>query len=334
MRLRAASSTARVSHPKDDAFAAGVRAWGGAADTEGSVTSSVGPAKWRATCAIAMSTSDRSRPRCNRSIVAAAATMPVSGSAIASAQKHGPRSSYTTRPPATAASSPNATRWAASPVRPWPVIETQTSGPLSWRMTSSTITPSCSSARGRDASTTTSAASRRRRSASRPSMVRRSTTTLCLPLFNRSKNSGAPARAASGRSSDSTLITRAPLRWRRCEHKGPAHSEERSTTSGGRSSRVLGPYGVTTTGRPESTVGSIVDSAATGRPSRTPLASRYPSVRFAATVATVDHTSVVAPSSSSQAGTASTSSSRDSATASQPSAARTRRVVPPQLTAP
>ena len=73
---------------------------------------------------------------------------------------------------------------------------------------------------------------------------------------------------------------------------------------------------------------------ATGKPSRTPLVSRQSTGFCAATSVTVVQTSAGMESSSSQAGTASKSSTRDSESASQPSAARTSRVVPPQLRAP
>ena len=67
----------------------------------------------------AIDTSSIQRPPSARaSRLAWAAVNPVSGSATASAQKSGDPSAHTTRPPAAAASSPKATRPAASPVRP------------------------------------------------------------------------------------------------------------------------------------------------------------------------------------------------------------------------
>ena len=75
-----------------------------------------------------------------------AAMSPVSGSATASAQKQGRSPDHTTRPPPTAASSPNATRPLAA--RPYPVIDTQTRGPPRSPISSAAEIPSCSRARG------------------------------------------------------------------------------------------------------------------------------------------------------------------------------------------
>jgi hypothetical protein len=75
-----------------------------------------------------------------------AAGSPVAGSATTSAQKQGSEPSQTTSPPATATSSPNATRRRLSP-QPCPVIDPQTCGPPSRTRRCASI-PSCSSARG------------------------------------------------------------------------------------------------------------------------------------------------------------------------------------------
>ncbi len=94
---------------------------------------------------------------------ASAACRPVNGSAIASPQNTGSSSVPPTRPPDTAASSPNATQLACSPSAPWPVIRSQTR-PSRGAM-SVGPRPRCASAAGRDDSMTTSAASSSRRQA-------------------------------------------------------------------------------------------------------------------------------------------------------------------------
>ena len=96
----------------------------------------------------------------------------------------------------------------------------------------SALRPSCASARGRDASITTSAAAISRARAAAPSAVWKSRATPRCPPWSRSKSSGGPRRAPSGRWTDSTFTTCAPSSPRIRAHNGPAHSDDRSTTSG------------------------------------------------------------------------------------------------------
>ena len=163
------------------------------------------------------------------STIADAATRPVTGSAIASAQNTGPSSSHTASPPAIAASSPKATQSRAGPERPWPVIDAHTLGPPVVRSVTASI-PICSRARGREASMTTSAEARRSPSARTPARDRRSRATLRFRPFRRSKTASGPARAPSGRVVDSTLMTSAPASASSAPQSGPAHKELRSST--------------------------------------------------------------------------------------------------------
>ena len=129
---------------------------------------------------------------------APAATTPVMGSAMASAQNTGPRSSCTTRPPATAASSPNATQSRAGPPRPWPVIDIQTEGPPG---RDHRVGVDARAARGPEAATPRSPrrpAPAAARAPARPSAVDRSSATDRLPALSRSKNAARPAAGAVG----------------------------------------------------------------------------------------------------------------------------------------
>ena len=91
--------------------------------------------------------------------------------------------------------------------------------------------PSCARARGRDASMTTSAAASRVRNRSTSRWSRKSRATDSCPACSRSKNGAGPRRAPSGRLVLSTLTVRAPAAVSSWAHSGPAHSDDRSTTS-------------------------------------------------------------------------------------------------------
>ena len=150
----------------------------GWAAVDGAGTGSVGPARWAATAA--RGTSSRWRPPAARaSRTATAATRPVAGSAIGVGAEHGPSPSHATSPPATAASSPKATQSRAGPSRPWPVIDNHARGPPPASSAAASM-PSCSSARGRDASITTSALATSARSATTPPAVVRSSGDAAL----------------------------------------------------------------------------------------------------------------------------------------------------------
>ena len=281
--------------------------------------------------------SNHAPPDTYDSATAAAAVMPVSGSATASARKHGVSLvGQATSPPATAASSPNPARIAASPRRPWAVSDSQTLAGLA-ATTPSASMPSCASAHGREPSMTTSAASIRAASAAMPARSRRSRATHRLPALSRSKKPVWPRRKPSGRWLDSTFTTLAPAPARSCEQSGPAHSEERSATSGGRDRAAAERCDATTTGsagtsaspRPETAMPSSAPRAVTSATLRsaTPPATRSKSE-------SAERPAKWSVGCSSHAETTSTSSGRGSATASHPSAAGSRRVDPLQLVVP
>ena len=215
-----------------------------------------------------------------------------------------------------------------SPSAPWPVMRTQTRP--SRAATSSGPRPRWRSAAGRDDSMTTSATSS---SAAQPrrvvEMLRRSRA------FRRSSSRRRrvdPARVPSGRAAVSTFTTVAPARASSCPHSGPAHIDDRSTTSsparvprrcGGPTRRTTGAAAAaspsTAAGRPSNRARSTTSAAA--RPSR-------PRPRWRAT--DLLHAQPI----STRAGTASTSSGRDSVSAHQPSRAASSRVAPPADTRP
>ena len=213
-------------------------------------------------------------------------------------------------------------------------METQTRGPPAGTR-SGPFTPSCASARGRLASITTSACRTRSWRTRMPSGLCKSSATDRLRPFNRSKNSRGPRRAPSGRCVDSTFTTVAPARARRSPHSGPAQSAERSTTT----IPVTSGRGGASPRSDRDTPACPTDSPtrAAGSPSSAALARRCagsPSRRFDATADHMAGTEPGTASSSSHAGTDSMSSSRGSDTAMKPSADRSRRQLPPQLTAP
>ena len=109
-------------------------------------------------------------------------------------------------------------------------METQSRGPPA-RTRSGPSSPSCASARGRLASITTSARRTRACRIRTPDWPCQSSATDRLRPFSRSKNSGGPRRAPSGRCVDSTFTTVAPARARRSPQSGPAQSADRSTTT-------------------------------------------------------------------------------------------------------
>ena len=101
--------------------------------------------------------------------------------------------------------------------------------------------PSCARARGRDASMTTSAAASRARNRSTSRWSPKSRATDSWPACSRSKNGAGPRRAPSGRPVLSTLTVRAPATVKSWAHSGPAHSDDRSTTSAPASDGAAGP---------------------------------------------------------------------------------------------
>ncbi len=147
-------------------------------------------------------------------------------------------------------------------------------------------------------------------------------------------------------------MTSAPASASNRPQSGPAHSDDRSTTTRPESERGgAEPRAVTPTGRAANGSGAIVlvrgasGRAPTGRPSKAARASRSPTARSRTAAAITDQVasvaglgSAVAPivpaSSSSHAGTSSTSLTRASETASQPSRPASSRVAPPQLVVP
>ena len=110
------ASTRAVSAPNGDAGVSTGRACGGATASSGG-TGRVGPEKAELTADIDTSRNQRP-PSARARKQASAAVRPVRGSAMASAQNSGTSFLQTTNPPAAAASSPKATRLAASPARP------------------------------------------------------------------------------------------------------------------------------------------------------------------------------------------------------------------------
>ncbi len=191
------ASTAAVSAPNAGARRTTSRARGGLAARP--ATSSKGPETAAAIGAMAASMSHRP-PAASASSTAAAATRPDSGSATASARKHGPWASDARRPPAAAATSPNPTRSRCPGSRPWLVIETHTRGPSGRARRSPLSMPICSSARGRALSITTSAAAMRRARSRRPAAEARSSATERFAPLSRSKNRGGPTTGAVGAS--------------------------------------------------------------------------------------------------------------------------------------
>ncbi len=182
-------------------------------------------------------------------------------------------------------------------------------------------------ARGREASTTMSARSSRPRSARTPSWQVRSSATLCLPSFIRSKNGRDPARAPSGRRVLSTLTTRAPARRSSCVQSGPAQSADRSTTRGVRRGRwVLVPSCRTRHQGGASRAGGVARAAAS--PSRRARSTASSAARPRRRAPTHVHGS---PSTAphSQAGSSSRSSGRVRLTARKASEAASSRQVPP-----
>ena len=101
--------------------------------------------------------------------------------------------------------------------------------------------PSCASARGRDASITTSAAAINAPSAAAPIRTEIQHHA-AMPPCSQSKNRRSPARPPSGRSGVSTLMTAAPASPSSRAHSGPAHIDDRSTTTAP-ASRVPGRRG-------------------------------------------------------------------------------------------
>ena len=92
--------------------------------------------------------------------------------------------------------------------------------------------PSCSRARGRAAGDHHVGPGHQRAPADDgPTAVPESTDTDSFAPFSRSKNSGDPSRAPSGRDVVSTLTTRQPALWSRAPASGPAHRADRSTTN-------------------------------------------------------------------------------------------------------
>ena len=170
-----------------------------------------------------------------------------------------------------------------------------------------------------------------------PSRVAKSTATPSLPPFIVSKNAVGPRRLPSGRAVDSTLITRAPACCSRRPHRGPAQSDDRSTT-------VTSAIGLGAAA-PGSRVACTGQASVAGATSDGRTATGSPSIHARAAVAapgrarrwstTVGHGSPTTGASSwNQAATRSVSSDRASVTASHPSADRTSRVAPPQLRSP
>ena len=114
--------------------------------------------------------------------------------------------------------------------------------------------------------------------------------------------------------------------------EGPGPEALRSTTSGGRSSGGPSPIRWWTTR--SATAGGRSGTADRAKPKGTPAATTSSTDRVATASATADHASSGSAASPSQAGTEATSSGRPRFTASQPSAAVSSRVPPPQLVVP
>ena len=259
----------------------------------------------------------------------AAAARPVSGSATASATNTGGPAPSSQSPPATAASSPNPTRPGCS-IRPWPVIDTHDVPDRSSSSTGST--PRLATARGRDASMTRSAAASNRNKNATSSGADRSMATDSLPALRRSKNGRGPLRAPSGRSRASTLTTRAPASSKRDAASGPAHSADRSTTSG-RSPARRRRTGL----RAMTRLGDATGGCSLGRAIANP--SSVPRATSSSTESAVINRRVVTQSSGStvarsRAGNRSRSDRRGRLSTTHPSAPRSKRAKPPTDTDP
>ena len=283
----------------------------------------------------ARATSSNHRPPARRrSTTATAPTRPVAGSATASAQNTGPRRSRATRPPATAASSPKPVRTSCGGRRPWAVIESHTRGPpLATRCTASM--PSWARARGRVDSITTSAVATSAPRASMPDRSPRSTQHRRLAGVDEveeRRRTAAGAVDAAGRLDlddvhaglgEQLPAQRPGPQRRQVDHPQPAQARHRCRPA----PQLGGDHG--------DVVARDVRRARR-RPGRARRRPRRASPTGAAGSRSPPRTTAPCRRRRrrSTPGADRGRRRRGSATASHPSAARSRRVDPPQLTAP
>ena len=257
------------------------------------------------------------------------------GSATASVQKSGAPSCQTTRPPATAASSPNATRPLDAAWRPWPVMEIQTTRPTTGHelggVDAELLEGPGAAGLDHHVGLSDEAAKQRRRPGDRRSRAPPSASVRSADR-RRWLVPGARRRVVVV---DSTLTTVAPAPASRSPQSGPAHRAERSTTTSPRPARVA------RCARAGHARRRAVPPLHRGAPREgravRPRSSSSSACRVATALATARHRAG-SPAGDlvelEPGGHGPWSSARGSETAMKPSVEGSRRQLPPQLVAP